>query len=335
MTDQLGRRRIVLVTGLSGGGRSSILRALEDVGYEAIDNAPLEMLEDMVRRGGGRLAIGADARMRGFDPDLVLDCVARLRRDSALRVALVFAWARDDVLLRRFIETRRPHPLAPQGRVIDGIAAERTLTGRLREFADLVIDTSELPLAALRRLIEENFAGDEGGEPRMVVSLVSFAYREGLPLEADMVFDARFLRNPHYDPILRPRTGLDPAVGAYVAADPDFDAFFGRLTALVELVLPRFVTEGKRYATLTIGCTGGRHRSVYIVEKLAAHLADRIASDQKGGGPGVNWRLHVTHRELARERGGHVFRLESPVPGRVSGDIGEAPRSSPVQAQEA
>jgi RNase adapter protein RapZ len=335
MTDQLARRRVVLVTGLSGGGRSSILRALEDVGYEAIDNAPLEMLEHMISRGGGRLAMGVDARTRGFDPDLMVECVSRLRRDPALRVDLVFAWANDSVLLRRFTETRRPHPLAPQGRVIDGVVAERALVGGLREFADLAVDSSELPLAALRRLVEENFAGEAGSEPRLVISLVSFAYREGLPLEADMVFDARFLRNPHYDPILRPRTGLDPEVGAYVAADPDFDPFFTRLTALVELVLPRFVTEGKRYATLTIGCTGGRHRSVYLVERLAACLADRIASDQKTGGAGVNWRLHVTHRELARERDDQAFRLEFPVPGRATSDIGEAPRSSPVQAQEA
>jgi UPF0042 nucleotide-binding protein len=225
------------------------------------------MLEEMVTRSDRKLAIGVDARTRGFDAALVLDTLERLRRHPGLRPELVYAWADETTLLRRYTETRRRHPLAPLGRVADGIAAEQALTARLRVGADLVIDTSELPLAALRRLIERHFgAAGEGEGSRLLVSLISFAYAQGLPREADLVFDARFLRNPHYDPILQPRTGLDPAVGAYVAADPDCEAFFGKMTDLVEWLLPRFVQEGKKYATIAIGCTGVQHSSVYLVE---------------------------------------------------------------------
>ncbi len=330
------RLRVVLVTGLSGGGKASVLRALEDIGYEAVDNPPLRMVDEMIRRGEMRLAIGIDARTRGFDADLVMETVERLRVNPAVRPELIFVWADEATLLRRYTETRRRHPLAPQGRVIDGVITERAMTNRLREGADLVIDTSNLPLAALRRLIEQH-CGTEGtsDQSRMVVSLVSFAYPKGLPPEADMVFDARFLQNPHYDPILRPGTGLDRAVGEYVAGDPDFENFFSRLTGLVELVLPRFVQEGKKYATITIGCTGGRHRSVYLVERLASHLAARIAADLVNGGPGADWRLHVTHRELVQEGQVLADRTERPVPRVDTDDQHEAARSSSVQAQEA
>jgi UPF0042 nucleotide-binding protein len=290
----------------------------------------------MVARTDRPLAVGVDARTRGFDAGLVLEALQRLRNSPALRPELVFAWADEPTLLRRFTETRRRHPLAPQGRVTDGIAAEESLTARLREQADLVIDTSELPLPALRRQIERHFGilGDAAAR-QMVVSLVSFAYSHGLPREADLVFDARFLRNPHYDPILQPRTGLDPAVGAYIAADPDYQRYFSRLAELIELLLPRFVLEGKKYTTITIGCTGGRHRSVYLVEQLATYLASRIAADPAAGGTGVDWQLNVTHRELAREGRPTVSITDHPVPRRGGPDNGEATRPSPVQAQEA
>ena len=331
-----GRLRIALVTGLSGGGKASILRALEDIGYEAVDNPPLTMIEDMVARSDRPLAVGVDARTRGFDAGLVLEALERLRNNAALHPELVFAWADEATLLRRYTETRRRHPLAPQGRVTDGIAAEQALTAPLREHADLVIDTSELPLPTLRQRIERHFGTPgEAGSRQMVVSLVSFAYSHGLPREADLVFDARFLRNPHYDPILQPMTGLDPAVGAYIATDPDYQRFFSRLAELIELLLPRFVLEGKKYTTITIGCTGGRHRSVYLVEQLAAHLASRIAADPADGGYGVDWQLNVTHRELAREGQSTVSMADRRVPRPDGTGNGEATRSSPVQAQEA
>lgn len=336
MTDN--RLRVVVVTGLSGGGKRAVLHELEDLGYEAVDNPPLPMLEEMVSRSDQRLAIGVDARTRGFDADEVLQTLKRLQVHPALRPALVYAWADETTLLRRYTETRRRHPLAPQGRVVDGIAQERTLTEPLREAADLVIDTSDLPLASLRRLIDFHFgAGSDALESRLVVSLISFAYRQGLPREADLVFDARFLRNPHYDPILRPRTGLDPEVGAYIEQDPDLPAFFAKMADLIDLLLPRFVQEGKKYAAITIGCSGGRHRSVHLVEKLAQHLAEKIAAAEALGTDGLGWRLHVTHRELARE--GHEAaylaerRLLRPVNASELRDA--AVTAAPVQAQEA
>ena len=314
---------VLLVSGLSGAGKASILRALEDVGYEAVDNPPLEMIEELVGVGAGqpprRVAVGVDARSRGFDPDIVLATLARLRGNPALAAELVFAWADEGVLLRRYTETRRRHPMSPQGRVADGIWAEQKLTAPLHAAADLVIDTSDLPLAALRRLVEGRFGPEAVPSPRhgLAVTLLSFAFPAGLPREADIVLDARFLRNPHYIPALRPGTGLDPAVGAYVAADPDFAEFFARVAALLELVLPRFVQEGKKYATIAIGCTGGRHRSVYIVERLRTGLT-------RDG-----WRVSSTHRELARE--GILTRSAQTRDGAA--DDGRA--EPPVQAQEA
>ncbi|HEY0182295.1 MAG TPA: RNase adapter RapZ [Rhodopila sp.] len=325
---------VVIVTGLSGGGKASILRALEDTGYEAVDNPPLTMLEEMVTRGDRKLAVGIDARTRGFDAIDVLDAVARLRGNPGLRVQLVYAWADESTLLRRYTETRRRHPLAPQGLVAEGIAAERGLTQPLRAHADLVVDTSGLPITDLRRLIERHFgAGSDSAQ--LVVSLMSFAYPMGLPQEADLVFDARFLRNPHYVPILRPKTGLDPDVGAYVEADPDFSKFFTCVTELVELVLPRFVQEGKKYATITIGCTGGRHRSVHLIEKLANHLTLRAAADFADRGLRPGWRVLVTHRELAREGKSDAFLVDRPVAHRDESDLDKTAQALSVQAQEA
>lgn len=322
---------VVIVSGLSGGGKASILRALEDVGYEAVDNPPVTMLEEMILRGDRKLAVGIDARTRGFDAVDVLDAIARLRANPGLNVQLVYAWADESTLLRRYTETRRRHPLAPQGVVADGIAAEIALTEPLREYADLVVDTSGLPIANLRRLIERHF-GAGSGHAQLVVSLVSFGYPKGLPREADLVFDARFLRNPHYDPILRRRTGLDPEVGAYVEADPDFDKFFLCIAGLVELVLPRFVQEGKKYATITIGCTGGRHRSVHLIEKLANHLTLRVAIDSADRGVSPAWRVFVTHRELAREGESDAFLMDRPVARRDESDLDKNAQGLSVQA---
>jgi UPF0042 nucleotide-binding protein len=289
-------RRVALVTGLAGAGRASILRALEDVGYEAIDNPPLDLIEGLVNSidgGGARMvALGVDARSRSFSPERVLALRDRLRAIPGMRVDLVFAWAEEVVLLRRFTETRRRHPLSPRGRVSDGIAAETRLIAPLHELADWVIDTSDLPLAQLRQQIDGYFgiaAEAPGGRQSLSISLISFAFPAGLPREAELVFDARFLRNPFYDTALRPRTGLDADVAAYVAADPDYATFIDRLTGLLDLLLPRFLQEGKKYATVAIGCTGGQHRSVTIVEQLASHLTEQ------------GWRVTATHRELARE----------------------------------
>jgi UPF0042 nucleotide-binding protein len=290
------RRRVVLVSGLSGGGKASALHILEDLGYEAVDNMPLPMIEAVVDGAQRNLAVGVDIRTSGFDTATVLAMLARLRADPQRRAELMYLSADEATLLRRYTETRRRHPMAPQGRVADGIAGEITKTDALREAADLAIDTSGLPLAALRQLIEGHFgAASAPDAPALVVTLISFAYPQGLPKDADLVFDARFLRNPHYDPLLRPHTGLDKDVGDYVASDPDYEQFFNNLTQMLGLLLPRFVQEGKKYATIAIGCTGGRHRSVYLVEQLSCELVGQIASRR------LPWRLHVSHRELARE----------------------------------
>ena len=322
---------VVIVTGLSGAGKASILRALEDVGYEAVDNPPLTMLEEMIVRGDQKLAVGIDARTRGFDAADVLNAIQRLRTNPCLNIQLVYAWADESTLFRRYTETRRRHPLAPQGLVADGITAEIALTEPLREHADLVVDTSGVPIANLRRLIERHF-GAGAGQARLTVSLISFAYPKGLPREADLVFDARFLRNPHYDPILRHKTGLDAEIGAYIEADPDCGKFFSCVVEFVELVLPRFVQEGKKYATITIGCTGGRHRSVHLIEKLAIHLTSRAASNFAEPAVNPDWRVFVTHRELAREGESDAFLGDRPVARRDESDLDKNAQGLSVQA---
>jgi UPF0042 nucleotide-binding protein len=281
-------REIILVTGLSGAGKASILRVLEDLGFETVDNPPIAILESLVGDGVLPLAAGIDARTRDFDAAAVLRVLERLRLRSDINVSLIFATAEDEALLRRYTESRRRHPLAPGGpmgsRVLEGIAREKALLEALRDTADLMIDTSELPLADLRRMIEGRFAPDAAAG--LAVSVLSFAYPKGLPREADLVFDVRFLRNPHYDPVLRPMTGQAAPVAAFIEADPDFSAFWQRLRDFLELLLPRYKAEGKKYFTIAVGCTGGKHRSVLVAERLAGHLHD------------TGWRVDLAHREL-------------------------------------
>ncbi len=277
--------QIVLVTGLSGAGKLSILRALEDLGFETVDNPPLASLEELATRAEKNLAIGVDARSRGFAAASVLESLTRLRQNPRLAPSLVFATAKNEALLRRYSETRRRHPLAQSGAIAKGIALERELTAPLARAADWLVDTSALPLARLRMLIEQHFGA---AAPGMVLSLVSFAYPSGLPPEADLVFDARFLRNPYYDPALRPLCGRDPEIGSFIEQDPDFEIYFSKVLDIIYFLLPRFVQEGKKYATICVGCTGGQHRSVYMIEKLSTHLAES------------GWRVGVTHRESAK-----------------------------------
>jgi UPF0042 nucleotide-binding protein len=332
MTDPVGPRRVVLVTGLSGAGRSSILHVLEDLGYEAIDNPPLPLMEELVTRGDRPIAVGIDTRSRGFSPPAVLHLLGRLRQNEAVRPELVFAWAGLGALLRRYTETRRRHPMAPSGRVSEGIAAETALLAPLRDAADLVLDTSALPIPGLRATIGQRF-GLSGDQSCMTVSLMSFAYARGLPPDADLVFDVRFLRNPHYDPILRPGTGLDAPVAAFVAADPAFEPFLDKVTDLLTLLLPRFVQEGKKYAGVAIGCTGGRHRSVHVAHCLAQRLSE--ACRPEGSPTQISWRVTLNHRELSNELAG-----SRPAAGTWSDasapDRSESTGTSvPAQAQEA
>ncbi len=282
------RLSLVLITGMSGAGRSSALRALEDQGYEAIDNLPLGFLDAVAReRGLARpLAIGVDTRTRAFAVEHFAAQIDRLVAEPGLDTTLVFVDCEDEVLARRFTETRRRHPLAHDRPIADGIKAERRLVTPLRARADLVIDTSSLTLGDLRTLLSGKL-GLAGGL-RMLVSVASFSYRYGLPREADLVFDVRFLANPHYQTALRPLTGRDPAVASYIESDPGYAGFFAGLTGMLDPLLPRFEAEGKSYLTLAVGCTGGRHRSVFVAERLAGWLG--------AAGRQVN----LTHRDIER-----------------------------------
>ncbi len=274
-----GRVLVVLVTGLSGAGRTTTLKVLEDEGFEAVDNLPLSLLPMLLAAGPGstagasravRLAVGVDLRTRGFDRRILLDQLAALRARPDLDFRVVYLDCDDAVLIRRFTETRRRHPLATDRPVADGIRIEREVMMPLREVADVVIDTTALTLAAFRQNLVAALAVE--GARRMTVTVLSFAFRGGLPREADLVFDVRFLENPHYVDALRPRDGRDPAVAAYVDRDPDFAPFLEHLQALLHPLLPRYEREGKSYLTIAIGCTGGKHRSVTTAERLAAWL---------------------------------------------------------------
>ncbi len=262
--------KLVLVTGMSGAGKSVALKTLEDCGFEAIDNMPLAFLPAVAAGGMKRnLAIGADIRSRDFSVEHFQEAVASLHANNAVDFKIVFLDADDEVLRRRFTETRRRHPLALDRPVIDGIHHERRLVEGLRALADLVIDTTEYAAADLRKVMTAHFAREER---TLSVVLTSFSFKRGLPREADMVFDVRFLKNPHYEAKLKPLTGLDKGVGAYIESDVSFAAFFTNLTALLTPLLPRYLEEGKQYLTIALGCTGGRHRSVYLVQKLGAFL---------------------------------------------------------------
>lgn len=275
-SDTKTRRRVLLVTGMSGAGRSSTLKLLEDMGYEAVDNLPLSLLSDLVslnERDRHPIAIGIDIRTRDFGVSPFLLQIDRLVAAGDLDARVLFLDCEDEVLRRRFSETRRRHPLAAEGTVSDGIAGERRLLSGLRDRADVVVDTSVLSLIELKRLLTGQFALDAG--PALAVFVVSFAYRHGLPREADLVLDVRFLANPHYRPDLRPLSGRDPAVGAFIEADPAFASFRRTLEAMLESVVPGYQREGKSYLTIAVGCTGGRHRSVYVAECLRGWLGAR------------------------------------------------------------
>jgi len=271
------RRPFVLITGLSGAGRATALRALEDFGYVAIDNLPLPLLIDLMRstEGGPEssaapLVFGIDTRTYGFDGAELVQRLRDLRQRADLSPRLLFLTADDQTLQHRYTESRRPHPLAPDRPVIDGIADERDQIGFIADSADVVIDTSALTPHQFKQILAGHFALDR--TPGMRLAVMSFSFRRGLPREADLVFDARFLKNPHYVPALKPLTGRDKAVADFIATDPDYQPFLGRLEDFIGPLLPRFDAEGKSYLTLAVGCTGGRHRSVAVAEHLADWL---------------------------------------------------------------
>jgi len=279
--------RIVLVTGPSGAGRSSAINVLEDLGFETIDNLPLSFVPRLVDSDSPTpLALGIDVRNRDFSVERLLELRDRLARRPDAAVDLLYLDCNAEVLMRRYSETRRRHPMAPDESASEGIQRELALLTDIRSRADILIDTSELTVHDLRAEMESWF-GDASAQG-MAVSVQSFSYKRGLPQGLDLVLDCRFLRNPHWQPELRPHTGLDPEVASYVANDPRHDAFLERVEALVLLMLPACVQEGKAHFSIGFGCTGGKHRSVAVTESVAGAL------EREG------WRVSIRHRELER-----------------------------------
>jgi UPF0042 nucleotide-binding protein len=284
------RLRLVVVTGLSGSGKSTAIHVLEDLGFYCIDNLPVALIPRFVelwessREEVNRVVLGIDVRERHFLAEFPRVC-AELRA-AGVALEVLYLEASDDVLVRRFSETRRPHPAADGGAVADGIRREREKLRPLRELADRVLDTSALTVhelrAALRALIEQ------GGGGTMTVMLVSFGYKYGLPSDADLALDCRFLPNPFFVEELRAKVGTDPAVAEYVLRREETQEFLGRVVDLLEFTLPRYQHEGKSYLTIALGCTGGRHRSIVLVEELRRRLETR------------GHRVLVRHRDAER-----------------------------------
>lgn len=296
-----GDGRIVIVAGLAGAGRSTALNALEDIGFETVDTPPMTLapmiVETLRRRGASAeqsaaqqpIALGFGGRMPELTQALFDDTLARLRALAGPGGATVlFLDCADQVLIRRYTETRRRHPLAPHGGVEEGLVRDRAQTAPFRAAADLMIDTSQLTWAELRREVAERFSADASA---LTVSVLSFSYKRGLPPEADVVFDCRFLSNPHYQEALRPLDGRDAPVAAFVAEDPGYAPFMAHVTAMAEDLLPAFQREGKSYLTIAFGCTGGKHRSVAVAEAFTSHLRN------------LGRRINLKHRE--RSRSGH------------------------------
>ena len=287
--------QVLLVTGMSGAGKTLALKNLEDLGYEAVDNIPLTLLPSLASPAQAVLptprvtrpvAIGVDIRTRDFTSDEVLQQLQDLVDKGEQNVKLVFLDCDDDELQRRYTETRRRHPLAQDRPVLDGIQQERRVISSLRDRADVLIDTTGRKQNALRQILKGYFALEHDLE--LTVFVTSFAFRGGLPREADLVFDVRFLRNPYYEEELRALTGLDTKVGDYISKDEGFTDFLNSLKSLLEPLLPRYVAEGKSYLTIAVGCTGGQHRSVFIATQLAGWLE------------GLKQKVRLDHRELGK-----------------------------------
>jgi UPF0042 nucleotide-binding protein len=264
--------RVLIVTGMSGAGKSVVLKALEDCGFEAVDNLPPSFIPALVKDRTAvspALAIGTDVRSRYFSAEECARIVQSIKAEGTAEVSLLFLDCDDEILRRRFTETRRRHPLAQDRPVWDGIITERSLLKSLKESADDILDSSQYSAADLRKNITAKYSKRDHS---INLFVTSFSYRLGLPREADLVFDVRFLRNPHYVADLKDKTGKNPQVGEYIENDVGFADFFNHLCALILPLLPRYAEEGKSYLTLAIGCTGGKHRSVFVAQKLSGFL---------------------------------------------------------------
>ena len=273
-------KQILLVSGMSGAGKSTVLRTLEDLGWEVVDQLPLLLLNrllatelpDSVDDHAKPLAVGLSTRTRGFDPQGLVTRIKALREEYGHNIGVLFLDCAGAELERRYSETRRRHPLAQDRPASDGIARERELLAPLRRWANRLIDTTDLSANDLVQEVRSTFATQEMREPTL--SILSFGYARGVPRGADLILDMRFLRNPHWDDTLRPGTGKDRDVSEYIAADPAYEEAMRSIENLLLLLLPRYREQGKAYVTLGFGCTGGRHRSVHVAERVAARLRD-------------------------------------------------------------
>jgi UPF0042 nucleotide-binding protein len=293
MTPPSRPERILLVTGMSGAGKSTALKTFEDLGWEVVDNLPLPLLDRLLGTplpegatdSERPLALGIDSRTRDFDATRIVRRAQRLQDLNGERAEILFLDCAGPELARRYSETRRRHPLALDRPASDGIVRERELLAPLREAADHIIDTTETNTNSLQYELRTRFGGERAEAPTLTI--MSFGFARGLPRNADLVLDMRFLRNPHWAPELKPLTGLDAKVGEHIAADPAYEEALIRIEELILLLLPRYAEEGKAYVTIAFGCTGGRHRSVHVAERVARRLRDAGFSPT------------VSHRDLA------------------------------------
>ena len=278
---------LVVVTGLSGSGKSYVNNTLQDMGYFCVDNLPLELVEPLLDRvTAKRVGIILDVRNPDFAQRFP-QILARLRR-RVPGTRLLFLDASEESLIRRFSETRRPHPLAGTFSLLEALRRERAMLEDVRAVADVVVDTSAMTVHELRSFILNTFVGDPEGSG-MVVSATSFGYKFGIPHDVDLLFDVRFLANPHFVPELKGKTGTDPAVAAYIEKDPETPAFLERLVQFLDYLLPKFDREHKSYLSIGVGCTGGKHRSVYVTEQIGRLLKER------------GYPVRVSHRDATRE----------------------------------
>ncbi|MCP5381081.1 MAG: RNase adapter RapZ [Kordiimonadaceae bacterium] len=284
---------LLLITGMSGAGKSTALSVLEDLEYEAIDNLPINLLPSLIDLAmkndpdhiNPALAIGVDARTRNFQPENIVKVLSRIKEQERISIKILYFDSGDEVLSARFSETRRRHPLAKDRPVSDGIARERQMMEVIKAQSDYIFDTSEFSIHDLRRVLSQHF--ERGQDKGLSISVSSFAYPKGLPRDADLVFDVRFLRNPHYDENLKAKTGREEGVGEYIMRDPVFNSSWDKISSLILTLLPEYKKEGKSYLTISFGCTGGKHRSVFIAEKLGALLKEK------------NYKVNIHHRELS------------------------------------
>jgi len=278
---------LVIVTGLSGSGKSYVNKCLEDMGYFCVDNLPLELVEPLLERVSAKL-VGIILDVRNPDFAARFPEILASLRGRVPGTRLLFLDASEESLIRRFSETRRPHPLAGKSSLLEALRREREMLEDVRAVADVVVDTSAMTVHELRSFIQKTFVGDPEGS-RMVISATSFGYKFGIPHDVDLLFDVRFLANPHFVPELRGKTGNDPAVAAYIEKDPETPAFMKRLVEFLDYLLPQYDRESKSYLSIGVGCTGGKHRSVYVAEKLARLLKER------------GYPVRVSHRDATRE----------------------------------